>query len=339
MLTLSYLNKALQSYRAAGNDTKMEEVGNKYEQQQLKLSEVSVPINAEPIQEVWKMQEAEADNLMRFDSKSVFQYLEATKNVLPKATALYEMVSNSQNMFMQFAQRIEFERNKNIRDNPETDEERELREVLFIYTRQVRIFTYPHLKAIFEKGIFQQKINFDSLMGHWASHSWLGQPLAEHNTAGKERHYNWLGLMAPAILEFFTQKESDLISRGLFTNYILCIDSLTLKFEGALRDFARIAGVNIRKTQRGVMHLVHIEDILTDPKIKGYFDEDDLLFFKFLFTRNGANLRNNVAHGFFRFEDYSEAWMILLLFAFLRLGRYRLKITQTSQTESSPAAR
>ena len=59
--------------------------------------------------------------------------------------------------------------------------------------------------------------------------------------------------------------------------------------------------------------------------------EDDIAFFKFLFTSNGINLRNNVAHCFFTTKNYTSAVMLLLIVALLRLGNYKF---ETKERES-----
>ena len=106
------------------------------------------------------------------------------------------------------------------------------------------------------------------------------------------------------------------------------IDSLTLKFEGVLRDFAALIGVTTTITGKGnVLREKYIEELLVDKEIKKYFNEDDLLFFNYLFvSKDGMNLRNNIAHSFFKPNNYSFQIMHLLICAFMRIGKYKIKI-------------
>ena len=49
-------------------------------------------------------------------------------------------------------------------------------------------------------------------------------------------------------------------------------------------------------------------------------------FFKYLFANEGGlNMRNNVAHSFYAFNDYSHDKILLLLAALLRLGKYDIR--------------
>ena len=60
-----------------------------------------------------------------------------------------------------------------------------------------------------------------------------------------------------------------------------------------------------------------------EEPIKKLFDQDDLLFFKFLLVEKaGYNLRHKVAHSLMLFQDYNINYMHLLILAILRLGKY-----------------
>ena len=121
------------------------------------------------------------------------------------------------------------------------------------------------------------------------------------------------------------QKEAALKAQNVFTNYVLCIDSLTLKFEGILRDFAKRVGSNTIKIGRdGQIREGFTDDLLELEEIKDKFSEDDLLFFKYVFTSSGINLRNDIAHCFFRFSDYQESHFLLVLSSILRFAKYRV---------------
>ena len=65
-----------------------------------------------------------------------------------------------------------------------------------------------------------------------------------------------------------------------------------------------------------------------NEKLKALLPEDDIALFKFLFTSEGMNLRNNIAHCFFQTKNYSAGTMLLLITALLKLGNYVLKRTE-----------
>ena len=104
------------------------------------------------------------------------------------------------------------------------------------------------------------------------------------------------------------------------------MDSIVLKFEGLIRDFARLLGLQTTILTKGYMREMYIEELLEHHEIKKYFNENDLLFFKYLLTsKHGLNLRNNIAHAFLRFNQYQVNHMLLLIVVLLRLGKYTVQ--------------
>lgn len=187
----------------------------------------------------------------------------------------------------------------------------------------------PLLHRVFVEGIKQGKISFASLIQFLSKNTWLGQELIDFDSGGDLIKYRWISLIAPSLNEYFMQTESALKSNNPYTNYVMPIDSLTLKFEGVLRDFARIIKVSTTVTGKGnVLREKYIEEILEEKEIQKYFDENDLLFFNFLFVaKDGMNLRNNIAHSFYRFNNYNFQIMHLLICAFLRIGKCQISIS------------
>ncbi|MDQ3842877.1 MAG: DUF4209 domain-containing protein [Bacteroidota bacterium] len=93
-----------------------------------------------------------------------------------------------------------------------------------------------------------------------------------------------------------------------------------------LRDFARLIKANTIVNDKGIMREMYIEELMAESKVQEYFNEDDLLFFRYLFTsKGGINIRNDIAHAFYRFEHYTFDKMVLVIMAILRLAKYNFK--------------
>jgi Domain of unknown function (DUF4209) len=324
MIPLGQLQKAMAYYKKAGNKEKLNQVGIKFQnlKGELKLGTVRIPIKDETAEYLWKYNEKLSDRVAAYESDQIFDYLSMASDIFPK-------VSNFKNYrqpsFMDFAKRHSFDINKNLASLDPTEEEREREALSMQYRIYIGLQVLPLVSMIFTKGILNGKINHQTLIEYLANNSWLGQELEEINSSGETRKYWWLGLLAPAILEYFSQKEASLKSLNVFTNYVLCTDSLTLKFEGILRDFAKRVGANTIKLGRSdQIREGFTEDLLELEEIKRHFSEDDILYFKFVFTSFGENLRNNIAHCFFRFSNYEETYFLLVLTAILRFAKYRV---------------
>jgi hypothetical protein len=74
--------------------------------------------------------------------------------------------------------------------------------------------------------------------------------------------------------------------------------------------------------KNGTEERINFDKLLDSEKLKAMIPEDDIAYFKFLFTSQGMNLRNNIAHSFYKTSNYTSAVMLLLIVALLRLGNY-----------------
>ena len=159
--------------------------------------------------------------------------------------------------------------------------------------------------------------------------TWFGATLTKKDLGGEVIHYNWISMIAPSVVEYFVQMQSSLASKEYKPNFILSIDSLTTKFEGLFREFCIRIKTPTSTNNKTTMQELYIHQLLKHPTIQKSFTEDDRLLFEYLFTKeNGLNLRNNIAHCYFDYSDYSYGYFHLLLAALLRLGTYKFNIEQ-----------
>ncbi len=76
--------------------------------------------------------------------------------------------------------------------------------------------------------------------------------------------------------------------------------------------------------------------LLREERIKELFDEDDLLFFKFLLVEKaGYNLRHKVAHSLMLFQEYNINYMHLLILTLLRLAKYDFVNKEDATSDNS----
>lgn len=175
-------------------------------------------------------------------------------------------------------------------------------------------------------GIIQGKLNYTLIHTFLEQHTWYGHKFKRKLKNNEiEDSVSWITLIAPSLHNFFIQIEmSTLLNDNKVYNFILCLDSLTLKFEGAIRDFILLCGGSTSIAKNGVMQELLLEDLLDNNKVKELFSENDIELFKYVFTKNGINLRNNIAHSFMSYSNYSLQNVSLVILCFLRLGKYEL---------------
>jgi hypothetical protein len=212
---------------------------------------------------------------------------------------------------------------------PLSDEEGLEHEKYKNYQLALGISVLPVLIRVMQAGVNNLKISYSQLYGYLFHNSWYGQKLPKMKLRSKkeEESYNWLDLMAPALHHFFLQLEASFLlgSDNPYSNYILCIDSLTLKFEGALRDFVRLVGGSSSKFKKDEIREMLLENLLDSDIVKREFNENDLALFKMVFTGKGDNIRNNVAHCFYQADDYRLEMICKIFLCILRLGKYKLR--------------
>ena len=184
------------------------------------------------------------------------------------------------------------------------------------------------MKVFFE-GIIAGKLNYFKVYKFFENQTWYNQKFKRSLTDNEsDSNSTWLTLLAPSIHNLMAQFElSVLMNTNKINNFILAIDSMTVKFEGALRDFIRLCGGNTTTSKKGVLVEQVLEELFENQTTKKYFNKKDIELFKYAFTQKGKNLRNNVAHSFMQFSDYTWEAVMLVFLCILRLGKYRLEET------------
>lgn len=327
MMPLHFCEQAIHYYKVAGNKNKVQMLLKKlvHLKANLKLSTVEIKFKSKVLTQLYRYHKDVVTNMMKESPNTILEFLSKGANIFPDLKSLNEAVSKREKSFLDFAYAIKYDINKNStnRKSGASDLSEELFEE---YNWYVQIITRHFLQEVFTHGVHNQKITFKTVIDFLYKYSWIGKNITYKNSGGEPYPHNWLAMIAPAIMEFFFHWTAANYSKSKFQNYILSIDSLTLKFEGILRDFARVVGADTLVRSKGKIREAYIEDLLMDKKILKYFNEDDLLLFRYLFTSAGKNIRNNVAHAFYKFHHYKPELMFFILMAILRLSKYQVRV-------------
>ena len=149
---------------------------------------------------------------------------------------------------------------------------------------------------------------------------------------GEKNPYTWLSMIDIGLESFFIQCNRVLKEKN--PDWRVCIDILTLKFEGILRKILELNGANTTKFEnRKPFEITNTSEIplgqllyLKNEDIKDAFDKsfnkDDLNFFQYVFTETELNIRNSVAHCLYLPSDYTYQKAMLIFLSILRLAKY-----------------
>lgn len=326
MMPLEFCERAIHHYKLAGNRAKEKGLLKRLTELKanLKLSTIEIKFTSKELSELYKYHNEVIGRLLKHESDKIIGFLSTDINIFPSARQLNRAVAGRERSFMDFVNVIKYDINKN--SSKRAKGEGNLEAIFEEYSWYVQIVTIPFLRELFKQGLYEQKINFKTVVEFLYRHSWIGKNIVYRNSGGDRYEHNWLALIAPALMEFFFHWQALMYSEDGFKNFVLCIDSLALKFEGILRDFAKIIGAPSQVHSKGWNREAYIEDLLEDEKIKSFFSEDDVLLFKYLFTSQGKNIRNNVAHSFYKFHHYKPELMILIIMAMLRISKYQVRV-------------
>lgn len=187
------------------------------------------------------------------------------------------------------------------------------------------LFFIPIFEQALSKSIINGHLNYENF-NDFLKNTWLGQPTKFHKE-NIEIEESWLTLLQPGLYNFFSLFEYQTVHKKLKTDsFVLSIDSLALKFEGILRDFIRIAGGSTIKIKKGISEEILLDEMLEHKVIKETYEEAEIELFKLVFTRQGLNIRNDIAHSFYKTSDYNFKKISLILLCILRISRFEFDI-------------
>ena len=209
-----------------------------------------------------------------------------------------------------------------------TDEEKRYFGILQQYEFDIMLSKHFVINEIFLEALKQEKLNIWTIMDFFQKNSWYGKNITKSAPSNQTLTYNWLNLIAPSINEYFIQMKAHLSQPEYAPNMVLAMDSLVLKIEGLVRDICAFSGITTfyqtkDKQGRIIIREKDINWLLREEPIKKLFDEDDLLFFKYvLVEKAGLNLRHKIAHCLMDYSNYNVLYMHLLILVLFKLGRY-----------------
>jgi hypothetical protein len=324
-IRLTSFGEKAKYYKQAGNIKKQEETLIEYTRLKSKyeLHQIEYKIPIEETELINNYLNRKSELILKLPIESILHYFSTSDDLFIKSDVLDKMAEEGfKHSFYQFSAVNVFDINSNhkkLRDGDAKANER-----FKAYSIHFNLFVFPLFIKIMALGIFNGKINYHSVFKFMNDNTWFGQ---KFDLGNKDiENSNWLSLFAPGLYDFLSQLEWAFIMKSNnVSNYILCIDSLTLKFEGAIRDFIRLTGGTTTIEKRGELKEQLLEELLQNSMLLKHFNEDDITLFKYVFTNSGWNIRNNVAHCFYSNPDYTFAKATLVFICILKLGKYTLK--------------
>jgi len=339
LMPIQFYTRAAQAYKLAGNEAAEQQALQKAQdlKNNLRLATVTIKLPDEYNQMLQEDIKQRTEHLLNFDSASIFSFLGSSEDIIPDYTALLEQVPKFGFSISDIASVIAIDVNKNLQqtgsdtiDGVPTEKLRDS----YSFMLSVRL---NYLFPLFIEGCRTGKLSFTALSDYLDQNSWIAQPLSGTDLDGNTFEYTWQPLLYPALEEFFKQLELATQEAPVtLPSFVLCLDSLTLKIEGLLRELLqRTGGATLATHKRGDLREVYFDDLIKMALENQLMTDSEYFFFRFLFTPLGQNHRNNIAHSYYRLPKfYSLGSMILVFCAFLRITHFQL-FAKPAPTESN----
>jgi len=342
LAALSFCQQALENYKIIKNESKIAEMEKKYTElrESMKLAKFEQEIDLS--EHIMKCREI-ASELVKEEPEEIIKKLMVSNQLLPRYKDMEKMADDigQEHPIQKIFSKVVMDQRGHTAQHFADESEEKYYGILEQYQLDLRINKFPLIREIFFAAIRNNKLNTEAFLEFLLKHSWYGKNISKKLGAGRNITYNWMNLLAPSIHEYFLEMERVFLESEGRPNLVLPVDSLTLKIEGLLRDMCEFSGVaTFYQTKdnkgRAITREKDLHALLYEDKIKELFDEDDLLFFRFLLVEQaGFNLRHRVAHSLLFFQEYGVDFMQLLILALLRIGKYDFVKENTQEDNNS----
>ena len=323
--------EAIGNYKRICDEEKVEELEQRYAELKDSMEFKTFETEIDLTEIVKNSREVAKDVVKNGTSEDIIAYLILNKHLLPTyhdvRKSVEEQVKESPTLHL-LSKSIS-DQSKNTAQHFESEAEKVYFSILEGYESFLELGYIHLINDILIEAILERKLTTGVLLNFLHKYCWYGKDLIKYLPDGRTSGRNWLNLIAPALNEYFDQVDFHLADpTHNHPNFVLCLDSLTLKIEGLFRDMCQLSGVVTSRQRRdnsgrNVTLEKDIDALLREEAVTELFDEDDLLFFKFLLVEKaGYNLRHKIAHSLLPFQGYGWSYMNLMILALLRLGKY-----------------
>lgn len=340
LVAIDFCSDALEYYKLAKNKDKIEKLEGIYTDLSKSLEFPKIEFTID-LKDFISDCEKRVKEIMKFTPEQIIGFIMTDKSFLPKYEFTKELTQKNSSEFEMKAifPITQFDGQGHKAQSFISREEIEYHHILQNYRMILENYCGRFLNIVLIEGLKENKITYEALIEFFQKHSWFGKTIPK-KIFNKEIPHNWLSLLAPSLLEYFTQMEY-FITSGNYPNLVLCIDSLVLKIEGLLRDMCYFKGIATFAARTDKKHRKRITEkelnaLLREKRISELFDPDDLLLFKFvLIEKSGYNLRHKIAHSLMLSTEYSIYYAHLLLLILLKLGSFNLTIPKETEVKEN----
>lgn len=328
--SITYCIEAIRIYTKIKNNNKVEELKKTYEEisSNLKFGSIKTEINIESIINETKLQIVE---LLKYSTEDIILFLIYDKMFILSKDLIVSQATKEEKGILSifFGGNYDiFDHRGNLVKICSTQEEKNWHKIMETY-RWIMQIQRVSINLTLKELISNKKITIETLFNDLLNNTWLSAVFTISFGNGEEIKHSYANIIFTILKEYFRIFNAYISPEGLATTECLMfIDSATLKIEGLIRDLFTLSNFPTIVTDysTGTTHEKDLNGLLHDENIKVFLDEDELLFFKYLFIeQEGLNLRNKIAHSLLLEQEYSVDIANMVFLALLKLFKFNIK--------------
>lgn len=318
-----HLLQAIKLNKELKNEKKKKELIREYEKTKEKIEMPTISYKVPYFYEMLLELEEAAKRMGEEDSETILAHLMFNNDLLvgnyENLTKLTADANEKSPLFFGMT-KILYDERGHVKEQYRTEEEREHFALNQNYEHYIMLSS-RYLDNLIHYAIINKKISYDSIMSFIKDKTWLGKK-SEKNTL----MFNHIFYISCIIKQYFQEYYIYLNYPQYNPQFVLTMDSLSLKIEGIIRDFCKILNISTTRINAdNTSEEKTLNQLLKEEKLKEMIGENDLFFLKFVLIDQGFNLRNKIAHSLMQPSEYNETYVNLLILALFRLLKYKLK--------------
>ena len=327
--------ESIRHYRLGGASREtLRRLTHQYEQAAGRIRYGQISVEVDPPSIYVKYCKDQAASVVQEGEDAVVQYLMAARFLIPPRQEIERNISAGDErnaLLAMIPVSVQDHRGRQAQRFSEADE-RSYASLMRCYPWWLATRTSMMLVPLLYETAKGGTLHLETVLSSFRNQSWMGIGISRVDTPKSgSSSGTWLDQVAPGIEHYFDEVQRVAKNPQYRPNFVLMVDSLVPKVEGMIRDLCRLCGgvtVNMTTDHRGrtVEREKDLHSLLYEDAVVASLDEDDLLYFRFLFVEQaGYNLRNLVAHGLTTQEHYTLECTLLLLLAIFRIARYEVR--------------
>jgi len=328
---LSFCHEAINNFRMGGSKEKADQYLKLYDELSSHTRYVEISYEVD-MSEVYERFRITAEKIIEQGSEALFVFLSSYgEPLLPSVSKVREITRQwlEKNPLFQDASHLVQDGKgrpaKHYSGREESLEHFTLQE----YDRHLFAHTAELLKRILLPAVEKHILTCEHVTKWLTCESWLGAEWVRYFGDGQSQNYRWSDFILPIINDYITQLKRYFINQRERPNFIMAIDSLTLKIEGIIRHMLSLFGATTSRASdkkgQNVIEDTPLEQLLENELLRTKLGDDDLFFIRFvLIEKAGLNLRNRIAHSHLIPREYSVHLLHFLMLIVFRLSRFQL---------------